>query len=283
MTPASKKVTQAYFSLLQTLGPELYILREAPLQDIQQAAGPLLAEGIRRLRAGLVQRTGGFDGQYGKIALFAPGEREALGGQISLLAPERLGKFAPIQHGPVKLPTPVSTPAPTPVKAAGLNPEQAAAVQSDAAAIAVTAGPGTGKTSTLVARILHLIQVQGVKPQTITAVTFTNLAAQELRGRIAQALGSRVARGLHTGTFHAISKGLLPPKAILSREEALLLLPPLLQARGDARTPAQALEEISRMKNGLLPIPGPDSLYADYQAALARLGARDLDDLLLEK
>ena len=55
----------AYFSLLQTLGPELYILREAPLQDIQQAAGPLLAEGVRRLRAGLVQRTGGYDGQYG--------------------------------------------------------------------------------------------------------------------------------------------------------------------------------------------------------------------------
>ena len=146
----------------------------------------------------------------------------------------------------------------------------------------MTAGPGTGKTSTLVARVLHLIQVQGVKPQTITAVTFTNLAAQELRSRIAQALGNRAARGIHAGTFHAVSKGLLPPKSILSREEALLLLPPLLQARGDARTPAQALEEIGRIKNGLLPFPGPDSLYADYQAALARLGARDLDDLLLE-
>lgn len=281
LTPASKKVEQAYFSLLQTLGPELYILREAPLQDIQQAAGPLLAEGVRRLRAGLVQRTGGFDGQYGKIALFAPGEREALAGQTSLLAPARLCKAAPTRQGPVHRPAAPAA-APAPPKPAGLNPEQAAAVQSNEAAIAVTAGPGTGKTSTLVARVLHLIQVQGVKPQTITAVTFTNLAAQELRSRIAQALGNRAARGIHAGTFHAVSKGLLPPKSILSREEALLLLPPLLQARGDARTPAQALEEIGRIKNGLLPFPGPDSLYADYQAALARLGARDLDDLLLE-
>ena len=96
----------------------------------------------------------------------------------------------------------------------------------------MTAGPGTGKTSTLVARVLHLIQVQGVKPQTITAVTFTNLAAQELRSRIAQALGNRAARGIHAGTFHAVSKGLLPPKSILSREEALLLLPPLYRPGG---------------------------------------------------
>ena len=62
-----------------------YILRQAPLEDIQAAAGPALAEGIRRLRAGQVFRQAGFDGQYGTVSLFAPGELEALGGQTALL------------------------------------------------------------------------------------------------------------------------------------------------------------------------------------------------------
>ena len=74
----SKKTEAAYFGLLHTLGPEFYILREAPLEDIQTAGGPALAEGIRRLRAGQVIREAGYDGQYGVISLFAPGELEDL-------------------------------------------------------------------------------------------------------------------------------------------------------------------------------------------------------------
>ena len=55
---------------------------------------------------------------------------------------------------------------------------------AQARAVEVVAGPGTGKTKTLVARIAYLIEERGVKPGEITAVTFTNQAAGELRERL---------------------------------------------------------------------------------------------------
>jgi uncharacterized protein (TIGR00375 family) len=70
MTPASKKVGTQYDAMLRGLGPELYILREAPPEDIARHAGELIAEAIRRLRSGQVHIQPGYDGEYGKISLF---------------------------------------------------------------------------------------------------------------------------------------------------------------------------------------------------------------------
>jgi DNA helicase-2/ATP-dependent DNA helicase PcrA len=61
-------------ALLEGVGPELYALREAPLEDLSRAGGPLLAEAVRRVRAGELTVAGGFDGQYGTVRIFAPGE-----------------------------------------------------------------------------------------------------------------------------------------------------------------------------------------------------------------
>ena len=83
-TVASKKVKQLYAALLRELGPELYILREAPLDAIEAAAGPYLAEAIRRLRQGRVKIEPGFDGQYGKITILEKSEMEQLAGQMCL-------------------------------------------------------------------------------------------------------------------------------------------------------------------------------------------------------
>lgn len=69
-----------------------------------------------------------------------------------------------------------------------LNRDQQQAVESVFPVTAVIAGPGTGKTKTLVSRIEHLMGERGVKPSEITAVTFTNKAADELTQRIRQAL-----------------------------------------------------------------------------------------------
>lgn len=55
---------------LERLGAEFTILREVPPEDIRKAGGEVLAEGIRRLRAGEVVRKPGSDGEYGKIELF---------------------------------------------------------------------------------------------------------------------------------------------------------------------------------------------------------------------
>ena len=77
-SPAGKKTAAVYETLLGALGPEFRILREASIADIAQAAGPLVAEGIRRLRRGQVELRAGFDGAYGAITLLSPREREAL-------------------------------------------------------------------------------------------------------------------------------------------------------------------------------------------------------------
>jgi uncharacterized protein (TIGR00375 family) len=72
----SKKVGEHYQYLLSQLGPELTILRDVPLEQIAQSGGDLIAESIRRMRAGEVDAKPGFDGEYGKIQLLRPEEKK---------------------------------------------------------------------------------------------------------------------------------------------------------------------------------------------------------------
>lgn len=65
VSATSKKTQQLYEHMLKELGAEFLILRQAPIGDIEQAAGPCIAEGIRRLRQGKVERRAGFDGDTG--------------------------------------------------------------------------------------------------------------------------------------------------------------------------------------------------------------------------
>lgn len=85
--PAGKRTAAVYEALLRRLGPELYVLREAPIGDIAAVSGPLTAEGIRRLRLGQVALRPGYDGAYGTVSLLSPQEREALqpGGAVKKL------------------------------------------------------------------------------------------------------------------------------------------------------------------------------------------------------
>lgn len=71
----SQKVTEAYARLLRMFGPEFRILRELDLETLSDAEPCLLAEAIRRVRAGRVIRQPGFDGRYGRISVFHPGEK----------------------------------------------------------------------------------------------------------------------------------------------------------------------------------------------------------------
>jgi len=72
--PNSKSVGAAYENLVGKLGPELTILMDTPVEDVSKAGSPILGEAITRLRAGNVIRHAGFDGEYGVIKLFKPGE-----------------------------------------------------------------------------------------------------------------------------------------------------------------------------------------------------------------
>jgi len=89
-----------------------------------------------------------------------------------------------------------------------LNAAQRDAVCAPDENVLVLAGAGSGKTRVLVHRIAWLIEVEGVSPFGILAVTFTNKAAAEMRGRIEQLLGIP-ATGMWVGTFHGLAHRLL--------------------------------------------------------------------------
>ncbi len=95
-----------------------------------------------------------------------------------------------------------------------LDPFQILAATSPAAIQLVLAGPGSGKTTTLVRRFIHLVE-QGVDPREILALTFTRKAADEMRERVWAACADRLRatlpgfapRDLAIATFHAFARG----------------------------------------------------------------------------
>ena len=86
----------------------------------------------------------------------------------------------------------------------GLNESQRDAVSAPLSNALVIAGAGSGKTRVLVHRIAWLIDVEGVSPHGILAVTFTNKAAAELRART-ESLLNVSARSMWVGTFHGLA------------------------------------------------------------------------------
>ncbi|MBC8570873.1 UvrD-helicase domain-containing protein [Zongyangia hominis] len=289
----SVKVRDRYEAMLRDLGNEFAILREISVTDIERAAGPAIAEGIRRLRAGKVSRSPGFDGEYGTIALLSPEERDIYSGQISLFgasgpaAPggkrKRAGRNDAGKSGKTKG---EETSQPPAGLLEGLNEEQLAAVTASDPAVAVIAGPGTGKTKTLVSRIAYLVQERGVKPSEITAVTFTNKAAAEMLERLEIQFGDKRKVGrMQIGTFHSLCLHLLDgdgaPVALLDESAAEDLAAQVLREEGLRLSPRKFLEEVSRRKAGV-----EDSLPAGalerYRELTAQAGALDFDDLLIQ-
>jgi len=89
-----------------------------------------------------------------------------------------------------------------------LNDEQRNAVANPAQHLLVLAGAGSGKTRVLVHRIAWLLEAEQASPYSILAVTFTNKAAREMRGRIETLMGNSFA-GMWVGTFHGLAHRLL--------------------------------------------------------------------------
>src|SRR5260370_32660390 len=113
-----------------------------------------------------------------------------------------------------------------------LNEQQYAAVTAPPGPSLVIAGAGSGKTRTLIYRVAYLLE-QGIAPERILLLTFTNKAAREMMRRVADLLGHELA-SLWGGTFHAIGNRLLRQHAqrvgfqrdfsIVDREDAKHLI-----------------------------------------------------------
>jgi DNA helicase-2/ATP-dependent DNA helicase PcrA len=186
----------------------------------------------------------------------------------------------------------------------GLNDAQRQAVGSPLGAALVLAGAGSGKTRVLVHRVAWLIQVEGASPNSILAVTFTNKAAAEMRGRIETLLGIP-GGALWIGTFHGLTHRLLRrhwreaglPQAfqILDSEDQSRILRKVLKALELDETrwvPREILWFINAQKDeGLRAKHIKDNadptrrqlirIYQAYEEACQRAGVVDFAELLL--
>ena len=277
--PASKKVSLAYGGLIRRFGSEFNLLLDADPKQIEGRASPLLAEAVRRMREGQVIRTPGFDGQFGRVHVFSDQERKSFGGQQSLF-PEN---ESPMPVGKQRTAGSALSPA-RQVKRKKririrLNPEQQQVVDSKARHIIVTAGPGTGKTHTLIRRVLRIAQ-EGQPPCTL--ITFTNRAADELRSRLFAALpnGSRV----FAGTLHGYCL------RWLRRENSELQVagPDMRRLLLAAVFPGEDRGEIESLDSRITSFlqTGPDPARAvpqklqEYFSALGERGLIDLDAVI---
>jgi DNA helicase II / ATP-dependent DNA helicase PcrA len=93
--PRSKKVAAEVGRLVAALGPELDILTRAADDDLRRVGGSLLAEAVGRLRRGEVRREAGYDGEYGVIAVFGPGELDRADALFDLATPASLDPATP--------------------------------------------------------------------------------------------------------------------------------------------------------------------------------------------
>jgi ATP-dependent DNA helicase UvrD (EC 3.6.1.-) len=186
----------------------------------------------------------------------------------------------------------------------GLNPAQREAVTAPPAHRLVLAGAGSGKTRVLIHRIGWLVAAESVSPHSVLAVTFTNKAAGEMRGRLEGLLDVPV-RALWVGTFHGIAHrmlrlhwreaGLPQNFQILDADDQQRLVKRVLRALDlpEDRWPPRSVTAYinARKEEGLRPEQLADRgdfserqlvrVYSAYQAQCAQAGLVDFSELLL--
>ncbi len=189
---------------------------------------------------------------------------------------------------------------------ADLNDAQREAVVAPDGPLLIFAGAGSGKTRVLTHRIAYVLATRDVRPHEICAVTFTNKAAREMRGRIEVLLGGSTS-GMWIGTFHALGARILRrdgaaigiPSGFSIYDEAdrAAALRRAMAAEGidDKRFPsARSATLISAAKNELLDAHAYAARHAGetyeatvarafvaYQAEMRAADALDFDDLLV--
>ncbi len=219
--PATKKAVDGYARLINLFGSEFGLLLDTPIDEIRAKGSALLAEAIERVRTNHVIRTPGYDGEFGVIRVFSEGERARLSGQASLFG--TVAAASRHTHKRTRLETTTVTTTTVASPPASLNVEQQRAVDSEAPLILVQAGPGTGKTHTLVSRVRR---TAGRSTRPCTVITFTNKAAAEVRERLGET--AHTGAGITVATFHGYCLSQLrrfqPELRVIGPEERALVL-----------------------------------------------------------
>ena len=191
-----------------------------------------------------------------------------------------------------------------------LNESQKAAVMYNEGPSLIIAGAGSGKTRVLTYKIAYLLEVVGLQPYQIMALTFTNKAAREMKERIAQMVGEEKARYLSMGTFHSQFSKILRNEASLlglssnftvydTADSKNLIKAIVKEMQLDEKTykPSVVLSRISAAKNKMVMpeqyndatgasldfmrrIPKVKEIYVAYQQRLKLAQAIDFDDML---
>lgn len=192
--------------------------------------------------------------------------------------------------------------------ASQLNDKQLEAMKYVQGPLLVLAGAGSGKTSVITRKVAFLVQQCGIPAHRITAMTFTNKAAREMKERVGKLLSREEAKGLSVSTFHTFGLNLLrlelknlPLKAnfsILDADDCKRILMDLMQRDNlsgaeSKELIAKAMKKISDWKNDLvLPEQAHSTcetvddvqlahLYQLYERNLRAYNAVDFDDLIV--
>ncbi len=190
-----------------------------------------------------------------------------------------------------------------------LNDKQKEAVLYTEGPLLLVAGAGAGKTKTLTHRIIHIIH-QGINPENILAVTFTNKAAKEMRDRVYSMLGDKIHGqdgGPFISTFHSLGVFIIKENAhllgltkyfsIVDEGDALSIIKDVMKDRGidpKQHEPRKIKSIISKAKGDFITVDSYEknvasafqsivaTVWKGYESALKKEKSLDFDDLLLE-
>jgi len=170
-------------------------------------------------------------------------------------------------------------------------PDQQAAVEHPRGPVRVVAPAGSGKTRTLNARLLHLVDDRGVEPAIVTAVAYNNRAAEEMRSRLQRpdlqirtihSLGWRIVRDARPDAT------LLGEREVRGRLQRLLphtrragkdVFGPYIEALADVRIALRNPEKVEAERND---VPGFAGIFEAYRAGLAKRDECDFDEQVYE-
>ena len=304
----SKKVQEKYFALLKKFGSEFDILIDHSYESLLKE-DELLALGIIRMRERKVYVNEGYDGEYGVIKVFNEDEiKHAFIDDLFIV--NRQQELDPGNNNLTTYSYNIDIEKFKKLKSDikedsifnesnneinnELNRSQLEAVKQISGPSLIIAGPGTGKTKTLTHKIIEFLN-QGINPENILALTFSNHAAKEIRSRINELIKDKeVMDKLIISTFHAFGLLIVQENieslerndkySIITLREKEIILKDQLKVKQDKIK--KYLKNISDIKQKLennnddIEDPELRTIYNNYNEILKKYNLFDFDDLL---